>query len=499
MRQAEARAKFGSKTKPRPGVINRLALRLVFVMIALLTVQRYDLSAVNIAIGSTRISELLAMIAVSLLFVDAAAFGRRLRVPRLVTQLVILFLGVMFLSSFESFRIENVVNHFGLEGRRPERELPFIKSYTTMLSWGLGITVFYAVILVVNTPARLRRALKWWVIGGTVCSAVAIYSAPAATFGWPLGRTIGVALRAADVTGPDNGLPRVYGLTGEPRHLVSFLVSMLPFLFLATTSDLLVMGRRAQRVCLAICSLAFLLTLSRSTVVYGAAMVASILFVTARGSKGIRLGRIARMTLLIGGVSILSGGLVQVALMIFGLPDLITIGRYQLQSLTGTDRNLSNWFQIIGFKVAWAAFLDHPVLGVGIGNLSFYVDRYIYLVPRPDWLPDALYYVVTPVNSVYLDILSEMGILGLTSFLLLFGVIGTGGWRAIREARPAGRCVVSGLLCGVFMLLFAYVLFSAFMYAYVWAAIAFLVVAARLVRRQPDCFENWGVQRARPA
>ncbi|MBE3065051.1 MAG: hypothetical protein IMZ69_08545, partial [Spirochaetes bacterium] len=273
----------------------------MFAMIALLTVQRYDLSAVNIAIGSTRISELLAMIALSLLFVDAFVFGRSLRAPRLVNQLVILFLGVMFLSSFESFRIDNVVNHFGLEGRRPEREVPFIKSYTAMLSWGLGIAVFYAVILVVNTPARLRRALKWWVIGGTICSAVAIYSAPAATFGWPLGKTIGVALRAADVTGSEHGLPRVYGLTGEPRHFVSFLVSLLPLLLLATTSGVLVMGRRAQRACLAICSVAFLLTLSRSTLVYGAAMVATILAVTAIGRKGIRFGRVARMMLLIAG------------------------------------------------------------------------------------------------------------------------------------------------------------------------------------------------------
>ena len=99
-----------------------------------------------------------------------------------------------------------------------------------------------------------------------------------------------------------------------------------------------------------------------------------------------------------------------------------------------TEGNASNWFQIIGLKVAWAAFLDHPVLGVGIGNLSFYVDKYASLVPQPDWLPNAQYYIVTPVNCVYLDILSETGILGLASFGLLFGTICGSAWRAMRAA-----------------------------------------------------------------
>ena len=112
-----------------------MARWLVFAMIAFLTVQRYDLAVVKIALGSTRISELLAIGALFLLMLDAAiASGIRLRAPKRMTSLILLFLGVMFLSSLNSSQITSGLNlHTWV--RRPDREVPFLKSYTTILSW----------------------------------------------------------------------------------------------------------------------------------------------------------------------------------------------------------------------------------------------------------------------------------------------------------------------------------------------------------------------------
>ena len=90
-----------------------------------------------------------------------------------------------------------------------------------------------------------------------------------------------------------------------------------------------------------------------------------------------------------------------------------------------------------------------------------------------------------------MDIVSEMGLLGLGAFGLLMGNLGRQGWQATRRAGPVGRTVVSGLLGGFLMLLFAYVFFSAFMFAYVWAVIGLLFVSARLVIKRPDSLEDW--------
>ena len=243
------------------------------------------------------------------------------------------------------------------------------------------------------------------------------------------------------------------------------------------------MRQTAQRACLVLCGLAFLLTLSRSTVVYGLAMVCVILCLGSVGRMRSHLAAATRKVLTICAVLIPIVVAAQLALTWFGLPGLWRIVGYQLESMKNSEHNLSNWFQMIGWKVAWAAFLDHPLLGVGIGNLSFYVDKYIWLVPKPEWLQDSQYFVVTPVNNVYLDILSETGLLGLAAFGGVVGMICRMGWRAMRVAGPAGRVVTSGLLSGVVMLLVAYV-FLAFMYAYVWTAMALLFVAARLVLKQ---------------
>ena len=465
-------------------------------MIALLTVQRNDLAIIQIALGSTRISELLAVGVVSLVLFNACVTsGRTRRIPRGITVAIVLFFGVMLLSSFLSAQIHSGANVRAIV-RRPDREVPFLKSYTTLLSWGLGVVTFYAVVVTINTPASLRRALKWWVIGGAACSAIAVYSAPATVFGWPLADTIGVSARAAAVIGAEDILPRVYGLTGEPRHLVTFLVSLLPLLVLAGASRVTVMGPRAQSLCLGLCALAFLLTLSRSTLVYGAAMVALVLFFGSTGKRNMTIPAPARTILVTCLVLVPTVAVVEFALALFRLPDLWTIFRYQLDSMASSDDNLSNWFQTIGWQVAWAAFWDHPLLGVGIGNLSFYVDQYIGVVQQPTWLPDSQYVVVTPVNNVYLDLLSETGLLGVTAFVVLVGTISRSGWKASRVAGPSGRAVVSGLLCGMLMLLVAFVFFSAFNFAYVWASLAFLVVAARLVLNEPDCFECWAAGRS---
>lgn len=479
-----------------PVGLARAAQLLALVMIALLTVQRNDLAIIRMALGSTRISELLAVGVVTLTLLDACVTSRRTRsIPGGVTLAILLFFGVMFLSSLLSAQIHSGPSVRAIV-RRLDREVPFLKSYTTMLSWGLGVVTFYAVVVTVTTPASLRRALKWWVIGGAACSVVAVYSAPAAVFGWPLADAIGVSARAAAVIGAEDILPRVYGLTGEPRHLVTFLVSLLPLLLLAAVSRVTVMGRRAQSLCLGLCALAFLLTLSRSTLVYGVAMVVLVLFFGSTGRKHMKARAPARTVLVTCLVLVPTAVVVQLALALFRLPDLGTIFRYQVDSMASSDENLSNWFQTIGWQVAWAAFWDHPLLGVGIGNLSFYVDQYIGVVQQPAWLPDSQYVVVTPVNNVYLDLLSETGLLGVMAFVVLVGTICRSGWRAIRVAGPGSRAVVSGLLCGVLMLLVAFVFFSAFNFAYVWASLAFLVVAARLVLREPDCFERWGSGRA---
>ena len=468
-------------------LLTRLALWGTYLMLALLSVQRDDMVPLKIPLGSMRLSEIVAAAVLVVLVVRSLVRPTQpLKGPKRITMLIGLFLGVMFLSSFMSAQITWGPNEHVFI-RRLDREVPFIKSYTTMLAWLLGIAVFYVIVLVIDTPDRLKQAFQWWIVGGAICSAVGIYSAPAAMFGWPLGDLLGVSWRGANATEwGDDRLPRIIGLAQEPRHLAIFLAAMLPFLVLVTMRKVYVLPRIVQWTCLVICGLAYLLTLSRSTVVYGVALLGLFLIFVPFAEKRLRLGRFLRMliaiTLLVGAL----GAVVNLLLQMFGLPDILTVAGLQFESLVDT-RNYSNWQQDAAWTIGWRAFRDYPLLGVGIGNLSFFADRYI--PPQPDWLGIGAYWTAVPVNNIYLDLLSEMGLVGLVAFGLFVTYLTRQGWRATRKAGPTGSTIVLGLLGGFLMLLIAFVFFSAFFFAYVWALIGLSFVSARLVLRQPDCLE----------
>lgn len=84
-----------------------------------------------------------------------------------------------------------------------------------------------------------------------------------------------------------------------------------------------------------------------------------------------------------------------------------------LLSKSPDDPRLKLW------KLAFKMIKDHPVLGVGNGNYVSYYDRYVRMNPG------LRYEHVTrfPVHSSYLKVESELGILGISSFLAMIVVI----------------------------------------------------------------------------
>jgi len=71
-------------------------------------------------------------------------------------------------------------------------------------------------------------------------------------------------------------------------------------------------------------------------------------------------------------------------------------------------------------KVAWNIFKDNPIFGVGISNYGLHFNHY-------NKFPETKYQKIKPykpiVNNVYLEILSEQGLVGLLIFILFLGTI----------------------------------------------------------------------------
>lgn len=85
----------------------------------------------------------------------------------------------------------------------------------------------------------------------------------------------------------------------------------------------------------------------------------------------------------------------------------------------GAQRITSNAMRFGTQIGAWDLFLDYPLLGVGIGQATFYLLDYV-----PEWIwmsveMQAAQYNM-PVYGVYLRLLSEVGIVGMTAYLWMW-------------------------------------------------------------------------------
>jgi O-antigen ligase len=389
--------------------------------------------------------------------------------------LLALFLFIVLLSSLMTAFIGDFTLDYVLS-RSPARIKPWIASYTAFLALVLGISAFYVTAVCVNNRVRLRRALRWWVVGATGCSVAAIYGAFAAKFNWPLASIF------PEYPDP-NRIGRIYGFTQEPREFAIFLSTVLPLVLIATLRRAFFMRPWLQRFCLILVGAAFLMTLSRSTMVLTVVIVGLLLFLPLliRGRTPSVARQLPALVIAMGGTILI----VQMFLVILGLPSLGEIAQEQFRSFFDNSGNYSNLMQLVSYEVAWRTFAEHPILGVGIGNFPFYIDRHMPSIPfGPQWewlYAEGQYGIAGISNNAFLDMLSQVGILGTFAFVCVLAYPAVKAWRALRRVeQEEHRLQIMGLLIGYLALLVAQLFSSVFTYAYCWATMGLLYAAVRV-------------------
>lgn len=90
-----------------------------------------------------------------------------------------------------------------------------------------------------------------------------------------------------------------------------------------------------------------------------------------------------------------------------------------------TDQNYAALERLAHWQSALAMWRDHPWLGVGFGNYAVAYSQYAL----PKW-PMALGHA----HNYYLNVAAETGLLGLTAYLCLWGVVFCYVWRVLRAA-----------------------------------------------------------------
>ncbi len=293
----------------------------------------------------------------------------------------------------------------------------------------LSLLFVFVFVSVLREPGRLTQVTRWMLLlgGASATLALALYVMPDALatsllsqlrpFGYPSGPDVLRFIRDDPAL-----MQRATGLWIDPNAFGGYLLLMtslgLPQLFASPTAR--VLPRKWAWLCVGTMALALILTVSRSAML-GVAVAAFVVGVLRHRSL-LWLGLLGARALLI-------------------LPQTRELINHFLEGFAGQD--LSTQMRFGEYKDALKLIERYPLLGVG------FIDT-----------PDNDLYI--GVSSMYLLILSQMGILGMLAFgstMLLHFVTALREWFAEQNMHSTARgevflgahaAVAAALFCGIF-------------------------------------------------
>jgi O-antigen ligase len=349
-----------------------------------------------------------------------------------------------------------------------------------------GVALYWLVLNVVRDLPTFRRAMWTLLIAGALLGALGTWQAATDTYGRSFG---GLAHRQVEVVSADQGLDaetvhlrvsnRAEGPVDEPNRFAQILIVLLPLALLAFRTETS-RGARALAALGGVLVLAgVLLTYSRGAFLVLVALVAALVWV-----KWLRSRHALALTL---GVMLV-------------LPLIAPSYQQRIASIGNVTALLERQTQaradgaIRGRTTAMLAalnvFADHPVLGVGPGQYSP-----VYSLEYQN-LPGVSFRDLTTsrrAHSLYLEMAAELGIVGLTVFLAMVGLLLRD---LLRSRRTAGSREMSDLSTALALGLAAYLGTALFLHLsferYFWLLLALCSAGLHVVRGSVAVAESPG-------
>ena len=309
------------------------------------------------------------------------------------------------------------------------------------LTLALTLVLVFVVYAAIGSPRHVR-----WLVRGYVAGAVAS------------------ALVGLAVPPPGQGdAARLSGGIGDPNELALVLVPGLAVAVFALP------GARG--------------VLDRWLLGGGAAVIAVAVFKT--GSRGglVALAAAAVVAIVVGGrlrghvvAGVLGLAAVGAVYFAFAAPAQVSARVLSFTSGGGSGRT-DIW------AVASQVAREHPVLGVGIGNFPVVEPSY---ASRTTNLSQVDYVVNAPqvVHNSYLELLAELGVVGLACFLTLVTAALSLCWRAVRAFKRSGdaelELIARGLLVGLGGMLVASFFLSAEYEKQLWLLVGLCAALGKL-------------------
>ena len=401
---------------------------------------------------------------------------------------------VLFLSAFVIYAVFSTALTFGIDTSGPKEAAGFrLSSLRSVIQAGqllLMVMAFYVTINYVTSLERLRRFsnLVFWstaavTLYGTYDFFTALYSLPFFSVIYDLSYYAGGSDGPIFTAGGMN-IPRPRSTLGEPADLSTFLLFGIPYSIASLASERTA-SLRVVKICFIVlgCML-FAVANSRASLLAIPVIFALVLWLAP--------GYVARLKMLLAGAAVyllvalalfpLAGGKGDVLLPIHFFAERMS----SLQNIGANLRGEPGGASIgRGYALPLKVFREHPVFGVGLGNYPFYYSE----------LSGSPVIVVASTFSLYFRLLTELGIIG-TSLFLLFVV--TTLWRLLRVIkRSSDRMLrptaIAALISIVGVMIARVGLDGLYTDSYIWVMLGIGVAIPWLAYRgqESDVPEQW--------
>lgn len=275
---------------------------------------------------------------------------------------------------------------------------------------------------------------------------------------------------------------RAYGTFEQPNPYAGYLGLTLPLAVGLVIAGIMPVRGRVPTRWLAwaagtgvLMAAAMIMSWSRGGWLGIVAAIGAILVAVAAHSGrvailGVALCLLLAYVLLAGGISVLPVSIVQ------RFSDFMPyLGVVDVRGVEVTDANFAVLERMAHWQSAIEMWTDHPWLGVGIGNYEVQYARYaLPLWPTP----------LGHAHNYYLNIGAEAGIVGLFTYLLLWGSALLQSWKAIWRAWDWSWGVALGVL-GVIVHLSVHSLFDNLFVHAMYLQVAILLGIIALWRNAP--------------
>jgi putative inorganic carbon (hco3(-)) transporter len=363
-------------------------------------------------------------------------------------------------------------------------EQTFYFQITDYLLEGLGL--YFLVTNVIRDLPTLRRAIWALLLAGSLMGGLTLFQRISGTqssiYGGmaqvgasnekPVRQIVRNKTNKLTEQGLRTGELRAAGPIGEPNRYAQVLVVLLPLGVLQFRTERSLKLRVVALVASAMILGGMCLTFSRGALLTGAIVFAMMAATRLLNTKQIFTSAAAILLFVVFVNPEVTTRLASLErLKVFFSP---THGASETPDSSAILRYEEN-------VAAWRVFLDHPILGIGPGNFSTF-----YSIPYTNRIGLMQQTEGYRGHNLYLETLSETGLIGLLSLLAIICVVMRGLWKEHR--RLVRRCPeLDYVAIAFFLSLTAYAISAVFAHLsyqrYFWLLVAVSSAAVRIIHQ----------------